>query len=210
MSPAPAKRTRILVCAFGPFPGVAVNPSERLARAVLRARRPALADAELCLSILPTAWASLAHLDATLERVRPDAVLLMGVATRRRAVDLEGWAVNAARAAPDVDRRRPAATRLVPGAPPALASTAALGPLAAAMRQHRVPVRRSRDAGRYLCNAAYFHTLYHAQARARAMPVVFVHLPGRDGRPQGTGTARMVRGLSTLLAALAAQARRSN
>lgn len=208
-SPAMPRRARILVCAFGPFPGVVVNPSEHLARALIRSRRPVLAGTELHLLVLPTAWASLNLLDAALGRLQPDGVLLMGVATRRRTVDLEARAVNAARAAPDAEGRHPAAVRLVGAAPPVLSSTAALAPLAAALRRHRVPTRRSRDAGRYLCNAAYFHALHHARACGRAVPVVFVHLPGRAGRPPGIGPEHMRRGLSALLVALAALAHRA-
>ncbi len=210
---APAnRRARLLVCAFGPFPGVAVNPSEALARALVRLRRPALAGSEIRLLILPTRWASLALLDDTLARFCPDAVLLLGVASRRRIVELETRAANATRPAADAARRHPAGRVLVPGAPRALTTTARLSPLLAALRGQKVPARRSRDAGRYLCNAAYFHALAGLERPGEGgmpAPAVFVHLPGRSGRPAGVSAQCMARGLCALLVALAGQAGRA-
>lgn len=208
--PATPERPVLLVCAFGPFPGVAVNPSEDLARRLVGLRRPALSDMALELAILPTRWSSLEALDATLARLRPAGILMMGAATRRRTVDLESWAVNGARPFPDAARQLPAGRTLVRGAAPALPTTAALAPLAAALRRHRVPVRRSGNAGRYLCNAAYFHALRHAEGRERAIPVVFIHLPGRTGRPRGVDPRRMTRALSALLVTFAAAARHTS
>lgn len=206
-SPAARQRT-ILVCAFGPFPGVAVNPSAALARALARFRRPALADVALHLLILPTRWDSLTLLDDTLARLKPDAVLLLGVAARRKVVCVEARALNKTRPLPDAAQRHPSAPILIGSAPEALGATAALPPLLAALRAFAVPARPSRDAGRYLCNASYFHALLDASHRraagAGALPVVFIHLPGRAGRPAGVGAAAMVRALSVVLVALKA------
>lgn len=206
----PRGRPRLLVCAFGPFPGVAVNPSEALARAMVALRRPALAHTEIRLLVLPTLWASLARLDAALAAFVPDAVLLLGVAARRKRVELELRAVNGAGRAADAAGRHPSRRALAPHGPPELGTTARLAPLHAALRGQNIPARLSRDAGRYLCNAAYFHALAAGQASARhgaAPRVVFIHLPGRSGRPHGVGRCRMVRSLSAVLVALAAQAR---
>lgn len=200
---------RILVCAFGPFPGVPVNPSELLAGDLLRLRRPALSGIEIVREVLPTRWDALAHLDARLEALDPDAVLLLGVAARRRSVSIERLAANAARAAPDAARRHPPSRRLSAGGPPFLRSGVPAEPLANALRRAGIAAGPSRDAGRYLCNASYFHALgWSANTSGRRRPVLFVHLPRRDGRPAGVSRARMGRGLSHILIALAAEARR--
>lgn len=195
----------LLVTAFGPFPGVPVNPSAALARQVARARRPALGAFSVKVAALPTRWDSLDALGALVADLRPAAILMLGVASRRRHVCIEAQAANAARPAPDAARRGPPGRRLAPhDAASARRSSAALPPLAAALRRHGIAARISRDAGRYLCNAAYFRAL----ALAGGAPVVFVHLPGRAGRPRGVGAARMGRAVSDLLVALAAEARR--
>lgn len=200
---------RLLVCAFGPFPGVAVNPSEQVARDVLRLARPALAAVEITFVRLPTRWDALGGLDALLQETRPDGVLLFGVAARRRRVNVETLAQNAARPAPDAVRRHPAHSRLDAAGPATLRTTAATAGMVTGLARRGIPVAPSRDAGRYLCNASYFHALAAARARTGATPpVLFVHLPGRNGRPRGIGRDRLARGLSALLVELTAQARR--
>lgn len=202
---------RILVCAFGPFPGVPVNPSQQLAADLLRLRRPALCGMEIALEILPTRWDALPRLDARLHAFDPDAVLLLGVAARRRRVSIEMLAVNATRAAPDAARRHPPARRLAADGPHLLRSRVPAGPQANALRRAGIAAAPSRDAGRYLCNASYFHALaWAARQSGRQRPVLFVHLPRREGRPAGVSRMRMGRGLSSILLALAAEARRQS
>ncbi|MFG1248369.1 pyroglutamyl-peptidase I family protein [Xanthobacter flavus] len=202
---------RILVCAFGPFPGVPVNPSQQLAADLLRLRRPALCGMEIALEILPTRWDALARLDARLHAFDPDAVLLLGVAARRRRVSIEMLAVNATRAAPDAARRHPPARRLAADGPHLLRSRVPAEPQANTLRRAGIAAVPSRDAGRYLCNASYFHALaWAARQGGHPRPVLFVHLPRREGRPAGVSRTRMGRGLSSILLALAAGARRQS
>ncbi|MFG1296785.1 pyroglutamyl-peptidase I [Xanthobacter variabilis] len=196
-------RARILVCAFGPFPGVPVNPSARLARQIVHARRPVLADIELILEILPTRWDALDILRRHLTRHRPDGVLLLGVAPRRQALCVETRAVNLCADRPDVARHHPPARRVDPRAPHVLSCTADVPALLAAARSACGAVRASRDAGRYLCNASYFTALSGANGR----PVIFVHVPGRTGRRASAPDA-LATALGAVLVALAAQAKR--
>lgn len=197
---------RLLVCGFGPFPGVAVNPAARFARALLRRRRPALSQVKCDLEILPTQWDSLARLASRLERDRPDGILLLGVAPRRRRVDVEIRAVNAASWRPDATRRRFAAGWLVAGGRPVRATTAPVTRLLLDLRRAGVPAGLSRDAGRYLCNASYYTALGGCDD-GRTRPAIFVHLPGRSGLPAGTKPAQLVAALSDLMVTLARSAR---
>ncbi|MFG1282852.1 pyroglutamyl-peptidase I family protein [Xanthobacter autotrophicus] len=205
---------RILVTAFGPFPGVPVNPSQRAATDLLRLKRPALSGVEITLSILPTRWDVLPRLDALLRERTFDAVLLLGVASRRRRVCLETRAVNAARDFPDAAGRHPPGRRLMTQQADVLASTAPALAWVAALRRAGIAASASLDAGRYLCNAAYFHALAAAHGQLRGngavAPVLFIHLPGRSGVPRGASRSGLARALSGLLVALVAEARRRN
>ncbi|MFG1480970.1 peptidase C15 [Xanthobacter sp. V4C-4] len=188
-----------MICAFGPFPGVPVNPSARLARDLVRARRPALAACDLRLEILPTLWASLPVLADLIARHRPDGMLLFGIAPRRRRLSIETRAVNAAADRPDSAGRHPPRRRIDASAPAVLKSPARIPHLVAAARA-ACPAAPSRDAGRYLCNASYFIALART---GDAIPVVFVHVPGR---PHRHGAALGL-ALRVLLRAFAAQVR---
>lgn len=198
-----AART-ILVCGFGPFPGVPRNPSETAARDLARLRRPLLGDLDLRLHILPTHWDALPRLAETLRVLRPDGVLLLGVAARRRVMNVEVRAVNAASAFPDAARRHAPGRVLQPGGPDVRVTRASIRRLVHALRQAGLKAGPSRDAGRYLCNGAYYTALSRlVEAR---VPVVFVHLPGRA---PGARISRLRRanGLAQLVKALEADPR---
>ncbi|MDI4658728.1 peptidase C15 [Xanthobacter autotrophicus] len=209
-----ARPLRILVTAFGPFPGMPVNPAQRAAMDLLRVRRPALSGVEIALEILPTRWDELPRLDALMTRRPFDAVLLLGVAARRRRVCLETRAVNAARTVPDAAGRHPPGRRLMTNEAEAFSTTAPALPWVATLRRAGIAACASRDAGRYLCNAAYFHALAAAHGWPRGAgavpPILFVHLPGRSGVPRGASRAGLARALCGQLVALAAEARRRN
>ncbi len=199
----------LLICGFGPFPGVPHNPSAKAAADVARRRRPALSGWRTQVEILPTLWTSPDLIARLVARHRPAAILLLGVARRRRALCLETQAVNAANRFPDAAGRHGPA-RLLPGAPPLHPAPAATAALLKALRSTGLPARASRDAGRYLCNAVYFRALDVA-ARGTAQgapPVVFVHLPGRSLARDRAYEARQTAALSQLMVALAATARR--
>lgn len=198
---------RVLLCGFGPFPGVPANPSATAARRLARLRRPALDGLDLHVEILPTVWNAPARVAHLVETLKPDAVLLLGVAARRRAFCVETRAVNAASPHPDAARGHAPTRRLQADAPAARTTTADARRALAALKAAGLPARLSRDAGRYLCNAVYFaalDTLATRTPRGEApAPAVFVHLPG--GRPlrAALGSGRLERGLGDLLAGLA-------
>jgi pyroglutamyl-peptidase len=65
---------------------------------------------------------------------------------------------------------------------------APLARLAAAVRSTGVSVRHSRDAGRYICNAALFTVLDSSRSSGRPGQIAFIHIPwprapGRSARP---------------------------
>lgn len=161
---------RLLVTGFGPFPLMPRNPSAVLAQAVAASPRWHLAGIAAEHRILTTAYATLpGELDPLLAS-SPDAVLLIGVAGRDPRVRVE-WRGTSRRSRlfPDVTGATAAAsatgragmhkTRIAP--------VKALRPL----RAMALPSRISRDAGRYLCNAAYYRAL------ALSRPVLFIHIP---------------------------------
>jgi pyroglutamyl-peptidase len=171
---------RFLVTGFGPFPGCPVNPSGALAEAV--ARRLGIEA-----RVLPVTWDVPARLAAEVGAF--DGVVALGVARGRRGVDVERRAVNlAASALPDAAGALGGGP-LVPGAPEALEGLLHRAPFDAAVEAARargLPVGYSDDAGRYLCNALFFHLLRAADGRR---PVGFVHVPHLRGVSAPDGDA---------------------
>lgn len=189
---------RLLVTGFGPFPTMPRNPSAALARGVAAAPRWRVLGVAAESRILTTAYTALrTELDPALARA-PDAVLMIGVAGRSRRIRVERRATRRRSLLfPDVFgaaaeraemRDEPRERRSSPAAARALL----------ALRREHVPARISRDAGRYLCNAAYFRAL------AGPAPTLFIHVPKPATARPGEARRRRLSRDASLRAALVA------
>lgn len=166
---------RVVLTGFGPFPGAAVNPSADLASALARRRRPALGTQITC-HVFATSYAAVDRELPGLLAARPDVVLMFGLATRTRQVRIEARARNLRSVLfPDACGHRPDRAVIVSGEPPARKSNAPTRALLSALRGRPIKATLSRDAGRYLCNYAYWRLL-DPVAHCRPL-VVFVHIP---------------------------------
>ena len=166
----------VLITGFGPFPGVAWNPSGWLAQMLARghARRVAAA-------VLPVSWTGAwGALEPLLESARPRQVILFGVSGDAEGFCLEQRAYNERAPHIDSDGLAPCDNRLLPSACDSLDATLPLAPIASAVVAADIPLTLSSDPGRYLCNAMLFRTLHWAQGRPTR--VGFVHIPhiGQD------------------------------
>lgn len=182
---------RLLITGFGPFPRVTRNPSAELARRIAADPRWRRRGVEARALVLETAYSAIE--DALLPEIRafsPDAVLMLGVAARRRRVTPEARAVNrASRLYPDVSGAVAAGPlHLEKGAPHVRRSRAPLTVMVRRLRADGVSATLSRNAGRYLCNAAYFAALGESDRNGR-FACAFVHVPLRcaNGRPSRAG-----------------------
>jgi pyroglutamyl-peptidase len=168
----------VLITGFGPFPGAPFNPTARLAERLAARRRPAFADVSRIAHVFQTSYAAVEReLPALIKRVRPDVVLLFGVATRSKYLRIETRARNACSPLfPDAAGNRPTAGIIAIGEPVARMGRAPQPVLLAAVRAQRLPARLSHSAGRYLCNFAYWHSLAATDGGTRPL-VQFVHVP---------------------------------
>jgi pyroglutamyl-peptidase len=203
---------KLLVTGFGPFPGVRRNPSADVARLVAADGRWGRLGVQTQALVLPTTYAALNGQLAPALLRGFDAVLMIGVAGRSRRLRVERRAVNRASILfPDASGCR--SESLGFGEAVDVRRTRASAPQAlAALRSAGLPSRLSQDAGRYLCNAAYFRAL------AESVPVLFVHIPkarrlDRPKRPARPGPTVRLPQMAAVLAQIAAdvlrQARQS-
>ncbi len=168
-------RQTVLVTGFGAFPGASRNPSAAIVAALGKQEaRLARLGVDLRRALLPVVFATLdAALRDAVERHRPDAILHLGLASRRRHISVETRSVNRAGILhPDAAGGLPGRV-LVPGGPATLPATYPAARIAAALRRHGFRAALSRDAGDYVCNAA----LYRSLLAAAAPQVGFVHVP---------------------------------
>ena len=171
----------MLVTGFGPFPGVDDNVSGRLVNALgdaLSRTRARTQSHILKTAVLPVDWSETTlQIEDLYERHRPDAALHFGVSQRARGFEIETVARNRNGGMVDASGRLPEHDLLESGAPPMLRSTVPVKDMIAALRAARMPVRRSQDAGDYLCNAALFRGLRCVGRPNQPAMAGFVHIP---------------------------------
>jgi pyroglutamyl-peptidase len=173
-----ARRLRILITGFGPFPGAPDNPTGPLVRALARKPRPASERVTIKAHVFPTRYQAV---DRTLPRLlkafRPDAILMFGLATRSRAIRVETIARNRIAPIPDAGgfTRGPCAIDAAEAR--SLAVHAPAAALLRALQRADLPARLSRNAGDYLCNYTLWHaTCAAAEARGPEL-AAFIHVP---------------------------------
>jgi pyroglutamyl-peptidase len=203
---------RVILAGFGAFPGVPFNPSAALVRELGRRRRPALAGVACRTHVFTTSYAAVDRDLPKLFAEKPDLVLIFGVAGRRRHLSIETRARNAQTVLhPDASGYCPARGTIERGKSVALYGNAPFARLLGAVRPSGVPARLSRDAGRYLCNYAYWRAL--RKARGTATVVQFIHIPAVKPLPRprrshlpGLAFPSLLAAAEMLLVALIAEA----
>lgn len=173
---------KVLLTAFGAFPGAQSNPTVALARLVDRRWRRTLerADIDLHVAVLPVVYdGAEARTRALIEAIRPDVVLHLGLAGRRKTLSLETRARNRLNTIrPDAARRLSGRLTLAAGGPDHRRARTPTATMRAAMNAAGAPCAASIDAGDYLCNQTLYASL------ASAAPVVgFLHIP-RPANPR--------------------------
>ena len=208
---------RVVLAGFGPFPGAPFNPSAKLVAALARKRRPALADVSRTTHVFATTYAAVDRDLPKLFAQKPDLILMFGLAGRRRHLCIEMRARNAASALyPDASGWRPQRAAIERRGPDTLGGSAPFAVLIHAARATGFPVSLSRDAGRYLCNYAYWQALDRGCGPGGSRPLVqFVHIPPVTVRPRPRRPGRrppsfdaLVSAAEAILVALIAASRR--
>ncbi len=187
----------LLVAGFGAFPGHAVNPAQRVAEGFERKKRAfALAGIDVHVAVLPVEHFDLSRrLSRLFAEKSPDAVLLLGVAARRKSLSIETVARNRVSVLrPDAAKHQAWSRFIVHGGPAVLRSPCPAARLAAMARKEGVAAAPSRDAGDYLCNEAFYLALLMDRRAC------FVHLPDWRG-PRLFRAARAIESLAKALLA---------
>ncbi|MEN9708056.1 MAG: hypothetical protein RIQ68_464 [Pseudomonadota bacterium] len=188
---------RLLLTGFGPFPGAPVNPTTSLVQSL--AACP-LEGAELVTRILPVIWKDAeTRIAALIDEVKPDAILHLGLATKRNTIGVETRARNeCSKLAPDAENICRASGTIDPQGPGLRHARIDAVRLVDILRGSGLDAEISDDAGDYICN----HTLY--LSLGSSVPNVgFIHLPTPDERMT---LAAMQTGLEKVLREMAGKA----
>lgn len=200
---------KLLITAFEPFGGEAVNPAQ-LAVARLPAK---IGSVELIKQNLPVEFGRSVKLTAAaIAKERPDAVLCVGQAGGRDALTPERVAINCDDARiPDNAGAQPVDCPVAADGPAAYFSTLPVKAMTAAIRSAGVPARLSNTAGTYVCNHLMYGVLHLLARQYPGTRGGFLHLPYTQeqaaAQPQpapGLPLEAMVRGLEAAVEAIGA------
>ncbi|MCT8268435.1 pyroglutamyl-peptidase I [Afifella sp. JA880] len=173
-----AGRPRLLVTGFGPFPGVAINPSAWVVERLADEAGGFASHADVRTAILATDWQEGPNtLDRLWQAHRPDVVVHFGVASAARGFRLERVAHNRRLARPDVQGALPPSAELEEAGPPSWRGSLPLRRIRAALSGANIPAHFSDDAGDYLCNAIFYRSGRYAAEAGRLVMAGFIHLP---------------------------------
>jgi pyroglutamyl-peptidase len=169
-------KKQILLTAFEPFGGEAANPSIEAARQMTGVDFPGTS-----LTVLELPVDRHRAIEAASERLRalrPDAVIMLGLAMARYRITPERVAINVDDfRIPDNVGNQPAGEPIIEGGPVGYLSTLPIRAITDRLLRARIPAAISNSAGTYLCNRL-FYCMMHLIA-IEQMPTVagFIHLP---------------------------------
>ncbi|WP_108683197.1 pyroglutamyl-peptidase I [Methyloceanibacter sp. wino2] len=167
-------RPRVLVTGFGPFPGVAENPSGWLAERVAATAPPT--DCMLYRAVLPTEWTAVASRAAYFHQaIRPRLMIHFGVQTQASEIQLECKAHNVTEQRPDAAGAHPGRPDVISGGGDMLETWLPVDALVARLQAEKFPASVSQSCGRYICNDLYFRSLHWAEQNGS--DALFVHVP---------------------------------
>ena len=196
-------RPTVLLTGFGPFPGVVRNASADLVKALVRRARREMPEYRFVSAVLPTQWARIPALIASLHaRHTPALVLHFGVAADVSGIRIETAARNVCGSSPDAAGHLPAFPNIEDGGPEIRTVTLPAEEIAATLESEGHPVSLSDDAGGYLCNAALYRSLAIAERRSGSCRTGFVHIPADLSQPPTTFSAALQGALEIMRLAL--------
>ncbi len=166
---------KLLLTAFDPFGGEAVNPAQQAAALV----PDTVGGINVLKLTVPTVFSRSAELvSEAILREKPDLVLMIGQAGGRSAVSIERVAINV-RSAPIADNEgnRPVEEPVEPGAPAAYFATLPIVRMCGAIRGGGVPAVISNTAGTFVCNSLMYSVLHFIEKHALPVKAGFIHIP---------------------------------
>lgn len=193
----------ILVTAFDPFGGEAVNP----AQLAVEALPDQIGGHTIVKSVIPTIFgASAEKVISLMDALSPDAVVCVGQAGGQDTITPERVAINIMDATiADNAGVIPADIPIVPDGPAAYFSTLPVKAMVAAMEAAGIPARLSNTAGTFVCNQLLYRCLHHAATHMPDCRCGFIHVPYIPDQTVDKPSMKLediVKGLAAAIAAI--------
>ena len=199
---------KLLLTAFDPFGGSAINPA--LEAVGLVADR--IGDVEIVKLVVPTVFGkSVDVVAAKMEAEKPDVVLCIGQAGGRHDLTPERVAINLDDARiPDNEGNQPIDRTICRDGAAAYFSNLPIKAMAAKIREAGLPASVSNTAGTFVCNHLMYGVLHHMAKHYPDMRGGFMHVPfvpsqtvNRPAPAPSMSEQDIARGIEAAIAAIA-------
>ncbi|MGO4936753.1 pyroglutamyl-peptidase I [Fundicoccus sp. Sow4_H7] len=166
---------KILLTAFDPFGGEAINPSLEAIKQI----GDVIGNAQIIKLELPTVFdLSAEKLSQAIKEHQPDVVLSIGQAGGRAGISLERVAINIDDARiPDNLNNQPIDEAIQANGSPAYFSRLPIKAIVEKLKQENIPAFVSNSAGTFVCNHIMYQALYLAHTQYPTLKAGFMHIP---------------------------------
>jgi pyroglutamyl-peptidase len=186
---------RVLLTGFTTFGEHTTNPSRLIVEALAQQR------SDVYTAVLPVEYRTSGELVCDLIRqYQPDSVLMLGLAAKRSAINLERFALNVDDATlPDNAGELRNGQMIAADGPAAYISTLPLEVIRSMIAALDVPVVISNHAGAFLCNHVFYMARHYLEQTGRTVPCGFIHVPEAAETAPGLPLATMIHAINGCL-----------
>lgn len=166
---------KILITAFDPFGGEAINP----ALEAVKMMKDEISGAEIVKLTVPTVFGkSIEQTKKAIEKEKPDIVLNIGQAGGRFEITPERVAINVDDARiEDNEGNQPIDKAIYEDGQPAYFSTLPVKAMVKEIKEGGLPASVSNSAGTFVCNHLMYGVLYHIAKSGKNIRAGFIHVP---------------------------------
>lgn len=176
---------RVLITAFGSFPGVELNPSSLLLEELLRKSDSFSFSLEG--DFIETSFNFCSNWLEQTKLDEYDWIIHLGVATTSSLFRLEKYARNQCSPfSPDVNGNCWENECIFPNEHSCIRTEVDVDGLFHSLKQKKLPVVVSEDAGDYLCNFLYYNSTLKKIKKKWKAKVLFIHIPDENIIPIGS------------------------
>ena len=169
---------KIIVTGFGVFLKNDTNPTKQ----ILKMLPEKVGDDEIYPIELPVVFDEcFMHLKPYIDRLKPDAIIMLGLAGGRKAITPERVAINLKDSkGPDNNGYLPKDELIIKGGKEAYFSSLPIRKIEEVLKENHIPVAISNSAGLYVCNNIMYHVLNYIDQNALNCKAGFIHVPYSD------------------------------
>ncbi|HPZ08048.1 MAG TPA: pyroglutamyl-peptidase I [Candidatus Eremiobacteraeota bacterium] len=193
---------KIILSGFDPFDKVKINPSMEVVKLL---KEDDIEGIKLYPLILPTIYGESAEILVTkMQELKPDVVISLGVATGRKRVTLERFAINIDDArTKDNKKNQRRGTKISTSGPEAYLSLLPLKDILNALHRYKIKADISNFCGTFVCNHLMYSVIHYIVTNNLPIKYGFVHLPKLSRRKEDTekamGLEKMVRAVKIII-----------